>query len=102
LMVTVTTKDEARRVSMKKSIAVAVSLVALTFVVLGVSQAGGGVVGGVRVALFAKNSGKVNGLQASKAPRPGRLVPLGKNGKFPRSEERRVGKECRSRWETDY
>src|SRR5437763_2466183 len=70
---------------MKKSIAVAVSLVALTFVLLGVTQAGEAAVGAVRVALFAKNSGKVNGLQASPTPKPGRLLPLGKNGKFPAS-----------------
>jgi hypothetical protein len=70
---------------MKKSIAVAVSLVALTFVVLGLTQAGEAAVGAVRVALFAKNSGKVNGLRASQTPKPGRLVPLGKNGEFPAS-----------------
>jgi Collagen triple helix repeat (20 copies) len=70
---------------MKKSIAVAGAVVALTFVVLGVTQAGEAAVGAVRVTLFAKNAGKVNGLQASKTPKPGRLVPLGKNGKFPAS-----------------
>jgi hypothetical protein len=70
---------------MKKSIAVAVSLAALTSVMLVASQAGEAAVGAVRVALFAKNSGKINGLAASKAPKPGRLLPLGKNGKFPAS-----------------
>jgi len=34
---------------------------------------------------FAKNAGAVNGIKASKLPRPGSLVPLGKDGKFPQS-----------------
>jgi hypothetical protein len=37
------------------------------------------------VALFSKNSGKLNGLAASKTPKPGRLLPLGRNGRFPTS-----------------
>jgi hypothetical protein len=41
--------------------------------------------GAVRVALFAKNAAKVAGIGASKKPKPGKLVPLGKNGKFPAS-----------------
>jgi hypothetical protein len=39
----------------------------------------------VRVALFAKNAGKVNGIKAARAPTPGRLLPLGANGRFPAS-----------------
>src|SRR3954468_1396862 len=39
----------------------------------------------VRVALFAKNAAKVGGIAASKQPKPGKLLPLGKNGKFPAS-----------------
>jgi hypothetical protein len=42
-------------------------------------------VGAVKVAVFAKNSAKLNGLQASTTPRPGRLLPLGSNGRFPNS-----------------
>jgi hypothetical protein len=34
--------------------------------------------GGVRVALFAKNAAKVGGIGASKKPKPGKLLPLGK------------------------
>ena len=34
-------------------------------------------------AKFAKNAGAVNGIKASRKPRGGRLVPLGKDGKFP-------------------
>jgi len=41
--------------------------------------------GAVRVALFAKNAAKVAGIGASRKPKPGKLVPLGKNGKFPAS-----------------
>jgi hypothetical protein len=39
----------------------------------------------VKLALFSKNSGAVNGLKASKTPHRGRLVPLGRNARFPRS-----------------
>jgi hypothetical protein len=41
--------------------------------------------GTVRVALFAKNAAKVGGIGASKKPKAGKLLPLGKNGKFPAS-----------------
>ena len=41
--------------------------------------------GTVRVALFAKNAAKVGGIGASKKPKPGKLLALGKNGKFPAS-----------------
>ena len=39
----------------------------------------------VSVALFAKNAAKVGGIAASKKPKAGKLLPLGKNGKFPAS-----------------
>jgi hypothetical protein len=39
----------------------------------------------VRIALFAKNAGKVDGLSASRTPRPGQLVALDANGKLPAS-----------------
>jgi hypothetical protein len=38
---------------------------------------------GRTVASFAKNAGAVNGIKASRKPTAGRLLPLGKNGKFP-------------------
>src|SRR6187455_1185835 len=41
--------------------------------------------GTVRVALFAKNAAKVGGIGASRKPKAGKLLPLGKNGKFPAS-----------------
>jgi len=37
------------------------------------------------IASFALNAGAVNGIKASRAPRAGRLVPLGRNAKFPAS-----------------
>lgn len=37
------------------------------------------------VASFAKNAGAVNGIKAARKPTPGRLLPLGKNGRFPSS-----------------
>jgi hypothetical protein len=40
---------------------------------------------GRTVATFAKNAGAVNGIKASRRPVPGRLVPLGRNGKLPPS-----------------
>ena len=40
---------------------------------------------GRTVASFARNAGAVNGIKASRKPVPGRLLPLGRNGKFPSS-----------------
>ena len=37
------------------------------------------------IAAFALNAGAVNGIKASRAPKPGRLVPLGRNAKLPAS-----------------
>lgn len=70
---------------MKKAIAVSLAVVVVTAAVLGATQVGEAAVGAAKVALFAKNSAKLNGLGASKTPKPGRLLPLGKNGRFPAS-----------------
>jgi hypothetical protein len=37
------------------------------------------------IAAFALNAGAVNGIKASRTPKPGRLVPLGRNAKLPSS-----------------
>jgi hypothetical protein len=37
------------------------------------------------IAAFATNAGAVNGIKASRTPKPGRLVPLGRNAKLPAS-----------------
>jgi hypothetical protein len=70
---------------MKKSFAIALGLAVLAVAVAGTSQVGTAAVGAVKVALFAKNSAKLKGLQAAKTPKPGRLLALGTNGKFPAS-----------------
>ncbi len=37
------------------------------------------------ITSFAANAGAVNGIRASRVPKPGRLVPLGRNAKLPAS-----------------
>ncbi len=39
----------------------------------------------VPLALRAKNADKVDSIHASRIPKPGYLVPLGKNGRFPQA-----------------
>jgi hypothetical protein len=56
---------------------------ALPVAVLAASPAGGAA--RRSIAAFAQNAGAVNGIKASRTPKPGRLVPLGKNAKLPRS-----------------
>jgi hypothetical protein len=65
---------------------VVLSAAALLIAVLGATPLGHAARQGVsRVALYAKNAGKVGGIAASKKPKAGKLLPLGKNGKFPAS-----------------
>ena len=61
----------------------ALSGVALLLVVLAASPAGGAA--GRSIAAFARNAGAVNGIKASRTPKAGRLVPLGRNAKLPSS-----------------
>jgi hypothetical protein len=56
---------------------------ALVLVLLAASPAGGAA--RRSIAAFAHNAGAVNGIKASRTPKPGRLVPLGKNAKLPSS-----------------
>jgi len=56
---------------------------ALLLVLLAASPAGGAA--RRSIAAFAHNAGAVNGIKASRTPKPGRLVPLGKNAKLPSS-----------------
>jgi hypothetical protein len=56
---------------------------ALVLVVVVASPAGGSA--RRSIASFAKNAGAVNGIKASRTPKPGRLVPLGRNAKLPGS-----------------
>jgi Collagen triple helix repeat (20 copies) len=54
---------------------------ALALTALAAGPAGGAA--GRSIAAFATNAGAVNGIKASRAPKPGRLVPLGRNSKLP-------------------
>jgi hypothetical protein len=69
----------------KHRAAIALSAAALAVAVLGQTAIGQAAVGAVRVALFAQNSARVNNIQASRAPMPGRLLALNANGQFPSS-----------------
>jgi hypothetical protein len=65
--------------------AIALSMTALAVAVLGQTPIGHAAVGAMRVAVFAENAGRVNNIQASRKPMPGRLVPLNARGKLPSS-----------------
>ena len=69
----------------KNRAAIALSTAALVVAVLGQTAVGHAAANAVRIALFAQNSGRVNNIQASRAPMPGRLLPLNAKGKFPAS-----------------
>jgi hypothetical protein len=55
----------------------------LAVTVLAATPAGGAA--GRSIAAFAINAGAVNGIKAARAPKAGRLVPLGRNAKLPAS-----------------
>jgi hypothetical protein len=57
--------------------------VVLALAALAASPAGGAA--RRSIAAFASNAGAVNGIKASRTPKPGRLVPLGRNAKLPPS-----------------
>lgn len=62
------------------------SFVAVTIAVFGATPFGRATVATiVPHAKFADNAGAVNGISASRTPAGGKLVPLGKNGRFPSS-----------------
>jgi hypothetical protein len=69
----------------KHRAAIALSMTALVVAVLGQTSIGNAAVGAVRVALFAENAARVNNIEASRTPMPGRLVPLNARGKLPSS-----------------
>jgi hypothetical protein len=62
-------------------VALAGTALALTALVAGPA----GAVARRSIAVFATNAGAVNGIKASRTPKPGRLVPLGRNAKLPAS-----------------
>jgi hypothetical protein len=57
--------------------------VALALAALAASPAGGAA--RRSIVAFASNAGAVNGIKASRTPKPGRLIPLGRNAKLPPS-----------------
>lgn len=66
---------------------VVLSIAALAAALLGSTSVGQAFSGAsfAKRAGFAKNAGAVNGIKASRTPMPGKLVPLGQDGKFPAS-----------------
>lgn len=66
---------------MKPKPTIALTLTALVIAALGWSPLGEGA--GRTIASFARNAGAVNGIKASRKPAPGRLLPLGRDGRFP-------------------
>lgn len=69
---------------MRSRLPLMIASLALVVAVIGTPlvQAGASAVGR---ALFASNAGAVNGIKASKTPKPGRLLALDRTGKFPAS-----------------
>ena len=64
------------------------TIVALAGATLVLTALAAGPAGGAArrsIAAFAANAGAVNGIKASRTPKPGRLVPLGRNAKLPAS-----------------
>ena len=64
------------------------TIVALAGAVLVLTALAAGPAGGAAkrsIAAFAANAGAVNGIKASRTPKAGRLVPLGRNAKLPAS-----------------
>jgi hypothetical protein len=57
--------------------------VVLALAALAASPAGGAA--RRSIVAFASNAGAVNGIKASRTPKPGRLIPLGRNAKLPPS-----------------
>src|SRR5262249_20531583 len=85
-------KDDKLRQAGRRRLPVVLATTALVFAVFGSTPVGHAVTTAVspfathaKKADFATNAGAVNGIKASKTPRAGFLVPLGKNGMFPAS-----------------
>jgi hypothetical protein len=70
---------------MRRRVPIALGIAALVVGVLGFTPLVNAASRAVRVAVYAKNAGKVNGISASRKRKPGQLIALNKNGKFPAS-----------------
>ena len=66
-------------------VSLVLSATALVVALLGTTPLGHAARGILPIARYAKNSDKVDGFNASRIPRPGYLVPLGANGRFPQT-----------------
>jgi hypothetical protein len=77
-------KRPARARRVRSGAPLVISLLALVVAISGV-QVVSAATGIVKVALFAKNAGTVNGIKASRVPRPGQLVALNVAAKLPHS-----------------
>jgi hypothetical protein len=70
---------------MKQRLPLILSAAALAVALLGSTPLGHAARSAVPLALFARNAGKVDGIAASRKPKPGMLLPLGSDRKFPPS-----------------
>jgi hypothetical protein len=70
---------------MGRHLPVALAAAALVVAVLGWTSLGEAAETAVRTALFARNADKVDGISASRTRKPGQLVALNRQGKFPAS-----------------
>ena len=70
---------------MRRAVSVLLAGTAAIAAALGASPVGEAAGDVVRVALFAKNAAKVNGIKAARTPQAGRLLALGPDGTFPAS-----------------
>jgi hypothetical protein len=69
----------------RKRVSVVLGVSAVIVATLGATGVGEAASDAVRVALFAKNAGMVNGIKAARTPKAGRLLALGADGRFPPS-----------------
>ena len=70
---------------MKRRLPIILSVTALVVAVAGITPLGQAARDAADVVRFARNADKVDGLHASKSPKPGRLLALNSARKFPAS-----------------
>ena len=70
---------------MKRRLPIILSVSALVIAVAGITPLGEAAREATQVVRFARNADKVDGIHASKAPKPGRLLALNSARKFPAS-----------------
>jgi len=70
---------------MKRRLPIILSLTALVIAVAGITPLGEAARDATQVVRFARNADKVDGIHASKSPKPGRLLALNSARKFPAS-----------------